>query len=116
MKVLRIIAILLSVGGIVLAASGAYTYLTNEDEARANRYAAEQQKLLAEASRAQGTPRERELMKEYEEGKGVTELARSNARQTKQTSMMAAGGGIVLLVVSLGILIMTSRRSVSVQT
>ena len=34
MKVLRIVAILIALGGIVLGGLGAYTFLTNEDEAR----------------------------------------------------------------------------------
>ena len=111
MKVLRIVAILIALGGIVLGGLGAYTFLTNEDEARANRYAAEQQRLLAEATRAQGTPKERELMKEYEEGKGVTELARTQARQTKRTAMLITGGGLALIGVSLLTLTLARKRT-----
>jgi CHASE3 domain sensor protein len=111
MKVLRIIAILIALGGIMLGVLGAYTYLNNEDQARANRYAAEQQRLLAEAARAQGTPKERELMKEYEDGKGVTDLARNQARQTTQTAILATGGGLALIVVSLVTLMISRRRT-----
>jgi cytochrome c-type biogenesis protein CcmH/NrfG len=69
MKILRLVAIVIAVAGSALGALGAYTYLNNEDQARADRCAAEQQKLLAEAERNQGTPKERELMKEYEDGR-----------------------------------------------
>ncbi|MEJ7713476.1 MAG: hypothetical protein WKF84_27435 [Pyrinomonadaceae bacterium] len=88
----------------------AYAYFNNEDQANALRYAGEQQKLLAEAFQAKGTPRERELMREYEEGKDVTELAWKNARQTSQTIMLLAGGGLALIVVSL---VITSRKRTS---
>lgn len=116
MKILRLIAILIAAVGIVLGALGAYTYLNNEDQARADRYAAEQQRLLAEAERNQGTPKERELMKEYEDGKGVTDMARSNAKQTTQTAMLSIGGGIALIVVSLVTLTVGRKRSVQPQT
>lgn len=109
MKILRIIAILIAIAGMGLGALGAYGYLNNEDQARANGYAAEQDRLLAEAARNQGTPKERELMKEYEEGKGVTDMARNHARQTTQTAMLALGGGVVLIVVSL-IILMVSKK------
>ena len=115
MKILRLVAILIAVAGIVLGALGAYTYLNNEDQARADRYAAEQQRLLAEAERNQGTPKERELMKEYEDGKGVTDLARSNAKQTTQTAMLSIGGGTALIVVSLVTLMVGRKRSVQTQ-
>ena len=109
MKIIKIIAVLLLLGGIALTGLSAYTYFNNEDQAWAESYAGEQELLLAEASRAKGTPRERELMKEYEEGKGVTELAWKNARQTSQTVMLLAGSGLALMVVSLVII---SRKRV----
>ncbi len=115
MKILRLIAILIAVAGIVLGALGAYTYVNNEDQARADRYAAEQQRLLAEAERNQGTPRERELMKEYEDGKGVTDMARNNAKQTTQTAMLSIGGGVALIVLSLVTLMFGRKRSVQTQ-
>jgi Tfp pilus assembly protein PilV len=104
MKIIRIIAMLLLVVGIALTGLSAYGYFYSEDKSHALQLESEQAKLLAEAFRAKGTPRERELMKEYEEGKGVTELARQHARQTSQTIMLAAGGGLVLMAVSLIIL------------
>jgi len=110
MKALRLLAIVIALGGVVLAAFSAYLYLHNEDEARANRYAAEQEKLLADASQAKGTPKEQAIMKEYEEGKGVAELARNNARQTKQTATLVFAGGVALLAVSLLTLFVTRRK------
>lgn len=110
MKILKIIAMLLLVVGIALAGLSAYAFFNNEDQASAEQYAGEQQKLLAEAFRAKGTPRERELMREYEEGKDVTELAWKHARQTSQTIMLLAGGGLALIVVSL---IIISRKRTS---
>ena len=110
MKALRLLAIVIALGGVVLAAFSAYLYMSNEDEARANRYAAEQEKVLADASRAKGTPKEQELMKEYEEGKGVAELARNNARQTRQTATLMFAGGVVLLAISLLALFVTRKK------
>ena len=104
MKVLKIIAVLLLVVGIALTGLSAYSYFNNEDKARAESYTAEQEKLLVEAHRAEGTPRERELMREYEEGKGVTELAWENARRTSRTTMLGAAGGLALMIVSLVII------------
>jgi hypothetical protein len=111
MKILKIVATLLLVGGIALSALAAYGLLYNEDLANANRYAAEQSKLLAEAFSAKGTPRERALMKEYEDGKGVTELARTHARRTTQSAMLGAGGGLALIVVSVVMLIVSRKRT-----
>lgn len=113
MKTLKVMTILFLVSGIALAGLGAYGYFFNEDKARAARYAAEQQKVLAEAFRAKGTPRERELMKEYGERKDVTELAWKHARQTSQTAMLLAGGGLALIVASLLILSLKRIRAPS---
>lgn len=107
MKLLRIVAMLLLVGGIALTGLSAYTYFNNEDKSRAQAYTGEQQKLLAEAFRAKGTPRERELMKEYEDGKGVTELAWQHARRTSRTIVLAAGSGVALMI---GSFVMISRK------
>jgi hypothetical protein len=114
MRILSIIAMLLLVGGIALTGLCAYTYFNNEDRARAEQYSAEQEKLLAEAMRNHGTPKEKAAMKEYEEGKGVTELAWEHARQTRQTIIFLAAGGLVLIVVAFAVL-MASRKKIKVQ-
>ena len=110
MKTLRIIAILALIAGIALAGLGGYFYFYNLDEQRAEQYSAEQQKLLAGAESAKGTARERELLKEYEETKGVTELAWQHARQTRQSAILAAGGGVVLILVSIGAFFIVRKR------
>ena len=111
MKVLKIIAILLLVGGIILTGLSAYTYFNNEDRARAEQLSAEQTRILTEASQARGTPRERELMKEYEEGKGVTELAWEHARQTDQTVLLAALGGLALIIAPVLMLVISRKKT-----
>ena len=110
MNILKIISILLFVGGLALAGAGAYGFFYNEDQARANSLSAEQNRLLAEAVSAKGTPRERELMKEYEDNKGVVELVWRNARQTRQSAMLASGAGLVLAIASLVMLIISRSR------
>jgi type II secretory pathway component PulM len=101
MKFLRIVATVVLVAGVILAGLGAYFFLINPDERRAEQYSNEQERLLVEAEIAEGTARKRELMKEYEEGKSVTELAWQHARQTRQTVMLSVGVGITLIVVSI---------------
>jgi hypothetical protein len=110
MKILKFIPMLLLIAGIAWTGFCAYGYFYNNDRSRALGYAAEQQSLLVEALRAKGTPRERELMNEYEGMNGLTELAWQNARNTRQTIMLAGGGGIALITVSL-IIISRKRRS-----
>jgi hypothetical protein len=110
MKILKIISILLFVGGIALAGAGVYLFFNNEEEARANSYSAEQNRLLAEAFRAKGTPRERELIKEYEGMKGLVEDAWRYARRTRQTAMLVVGAGLVLTIAPLAMLIISSSR------
>ncbi len=111
MKILKIISILLFVGGIAATGLSAFAYFNNEDQAHAEQYSVEQTKLLTEAAQARGTPREGKLMKEYEEGKAVTDLAWRHARQTRQTIMIIALGGLALMVVGVGILIVARKRS-----
>ena len=110
MKILKVISILLFVGGITATGLGAYTYFNNEDAARAVQYSTEQTKLLTEAAQARGTPTESKLMKAYEEGKGVTELAWSHARQTRQTTLFIALGGLALMAVGVVTLIVSRKN------
>lgn len=110
MKILKIISVLLFVGGIALAGSGVYLFFNNEEEARANGYSAEQNRLLAEAFRAKGTPRERELIKEHEGMKALTEDMWRYARQTRQTAMLSVGAGLVLTIAPLVMLIISRSR------
>jgi hypothetical protein len=54
MKILKIISILLFVCGIALAGSGVYLFFNNAEEARANSYSAEQNRLLRKLSAPKG--------------------------------------------------------------
>jgi hypothetical protein len=100
MRFLRTVAIVVLIAGAAPAGFGGYFYLVNPVEQRTKQYSNEQQSLLAEAEIVEGTARERELMTEYDEGKGVTELAWQHARQTRQAAMLGAAGGISLIIVS----------------
>jgi Flp pilus assembly protein TadB len=109
---MKIIAVILLVLGIGLCAVGAYGYLFSSDYEQCQRQSALAAEKLKEARAAQGTPREAALIEEARlEVDSEQQLCRY-WRQTQQSALLFGLGGVVAIIVSVLLLVISRKRQV----
>jgi hypothetical protein len=93
------LAIALMVLGVLVIGLGGAMYASSEQQKYCEEFRLKAVALAEEAVKAQGTPRERELMDEAQSESEMADQTCGYADDTRQQCLLIAGGGLVLLVV-----------------
>ena len=110
-KAMKVIAVILLLAGIGRGGLGVYGYYFSEDQARCDRYFAEAQRKVKAVEAAAGTPEEAALTAEAREELAVTETACGNAKQTRQNGMLMGLGGLISIIISVVLMIISRKRA-----
>jgi len=106
---MKIVAVILLVLGLGLSVLGAGFFFSADYE-HCKRATAMAEEKLKEARAAEGTPREAALIEEARLEVDSQEFSCRNARRTQQSAMLAGPGGIIAIIVSALLLVVSRKR------
>jgi hypothetical protein len=111
MKAKKLVAVILLVAGIGLIGTGVYLSYLIEEQTTCGRYLSDAQRKSAAATAAAGTPSEAALKEEASIAMSGAESVCSYARQSKQNGMFMMLGGVISIIASVALLIVSRRVS-----
>lgn len=110
-KSMKVVAVVLLVVGIGLTVTGVYLGYFIEEQTTCGRYLSNAERKLSAAKAAAGTPGEAALKEEASIAMSGAESVCSYARQSKQNGMLMMLGGLISIIASVGLLIVSRRAS-----
>jgi hypothetical protein len=111
MKAKKIVAVILLVAGIGLAGMGIYQSYFIEEQATCGKYLSDAKSKSNLAQAAAGTPKEAALKEEASIAMSGAESVCGYARQSRQTGMLMLSGGLISIIVSVVLLVVSRRAS-----
>ncbi len=111
MKAKKVVAVILLVVGIGLIGTGVYLSYFIDEQTTCARYLSEAERKLTAAKAAAGTPAEKALKEEASIAMSGAESVCSYAKQSKQNGMLMMLGGLISIIASVALLIVSRRAS-----